>query len=408
MTNLSSQQAATRQRAVYCTVVAENYLPQALTLYSSVREVEPERLLVILVIDNDRTDLEVGREKLRVVTTADLGLAEREVLDLATIYEVVELATAVKPVFFKKLLEEFDQVVYLDPDMFVIAPLDDLGPLIDEFGVVLTPHFLEVVPVGMAHITEVHSLTVGVHNLGFCAVGRNGVPFLDWWWSHLERECLIYPLFGIFVDQKWTDIGATLFNVHTLRHYGYNVGPHNLHERSFEKQDENWVLTKSREPLKLMHFSGFNPKDPESISERLSVDLRVAGVVTPGLSALSRIYADRVNEATTELGSIPPYRFARDSSGRWISKRTRRAYRKALLANDKGVQLPSPFMEDDLGAFRSWHRRAFTSRAGVTLGDAALAIKYVFPDEFAKVKHGLPRQFAWIRSRLLSATRIRR
>jgi hypothetical protein len=395
-------------RTVYCTVVAENYLPQALALYASIRDIEPERELVLLVIDKDRTDLEKGREHLRVATTADIGLTRREVLDLAAIYDVVEFATAVKPAFFKKLLEEFERVVYLDPDMYVVAPLVDLDPLIDEFGVVLTPHFLDVVPAGMTHITEVHSLTVGVHNLGFCAVGRNGLPFLDWWWSHLSRECLIYPLLGIFVDQKWTDIGATLFRAHTLRHYGYNVGPHNLHERFFENHEGEWLISKSREPLRLMHFSGFNPQDPEAISVRLSEDLRAAGVTTPGLSQLSRIYAERVNEAKAKLGPRPSYGFTRDSSGKVLSKRTRRAYRKALLALPEGVVLPSPFLMQDRDNFRAWHRRALISRAGVTLGDAALAIKYVFPDEFTKVKSALPKQFSWVRSRLLAASRVRR
>jgi hypothetical protein len=408
VTDLNDPTEPSRQRAVYCTVVAENYLPQALALYSSVREVEPNRELVLLVIDNDRRDLEAGREGLRVATTADLGLSDREVLDLAAIYDVVEFATAVKPVFFRTLLEEFEQVVYLDPDMFVVAPLDDLEPLIDEFGVVLTPHFLEPVPAGTTHITEVHSLTVGVHNLGFFAVGRGGMPFLDWWWSHLERECLIYPLLGIFVDQKWTDLGATLFQAHTLRHYGYNVGPHNLHERFFEKTGDDWTVSRSGEPLRLMHFSGFDPKHPESISVRLSEDLRSAGVTTPALSALSTIYADRVNAASAELGARPAYGFAKDSSGKRLSKRTRRAYRKAILAKADGEVLPSPFLEADRDRFRAWQRRALASRAGVTLGDAALAVKYVFPDEFARVKSGLPTQFAWVRSRLLSASRVRR
>ena len=74
-------------------------------------------------------------------------------------------------------------------------------------------------------------LLVGVYNLGFCAVDRRAREFLDWWWSHLSNECLYDPLSGLFVDQKWMDIGSTLFEAGNFRHSGYNVGVANLPER---------------------------------------------------------------------------------------------------------------------------------------------------------------------------------
>lgn len=396
-----------KPRGVYCTVVAQNYLPQALALYSSVRAIEPDRELIILVVDADRRELEVGRSHLRIATTADLGISEREVLNLAAIYDVVEFSTAVKPLFFKSLLETYEQVVYLDPDTFLLSPLVELEPLVDEHGIVLTPHFLKPIPGRVTHISEVHSLTVGVHNLGFCAVGRTAIPFLDWWWSHLRRECLIYPLLGIFVDQKWTDVGATLFGAHSLQHFGYNVGPWNLHERSFSDVDGEWKLDSSEDHLRLFHFSGFNPDDPDAISIRLSLDMRGTDVGSPSLSALSRTYADAVLAARLELGPAPAYGFARDTRGQVITKRVRRAFRKSLLERE-GWSPPSPFLQSEVSKFRSWKRSSVSSRLGLTAGDAALAAKYVFPDEFSRVKTALPKQFRWVRQQLLSASKVRR
>lgn len=400
-----SHETSERLSGVYCTVVAQNYLPQALALYSSVREVEPDRELVVLVVDADRTDLATGRDRLTIATTGILGLSDREIHDLAAIYDVVEFSTAVKPLFFKALLDEYQQVTYLDPDTFVVSPLTELESLVEEHGVVLTPHFLESIPRDITHITEVHSLTVGVHNLGFGSFGQKGLPFLDWWWSHLERECLIYPLLGIFVDQKWTDIGATLFDAHSLRHYGYNVGPWNLHERSFTDHNGTLTVDASGDELRLVHFSGFNPRDPDAISVRLSLDMREAGVAFPALKELSRLYAERVLEAQGVLGSPPDYAFATDADGGRISKRSRRTYRKALLA---GEVPPSPFVASEVDAYRRWNLSAWRSRIGVTMGDAAMAAKYVFPDEFTAIKKSLPKQFSWVRERLLTAARVRR
>ena len=395
-------------RGVYCTVVAQNYLPQALALYSSIREIEPDRDFVILVIDADRQDLELDRPRLRVVSTAVLGLSAGEVRDLAMIYDVVEFSTAVKPLFLKEMLVSYEQAVYLDPDTFLVSPLAELEPLLDEWGIVLTPHFLEPIAPGDSYITEIHSLNVGIHNLGFCAVGRQAVPFLDWWWSHLERECLIYPLLGIFVDQKWTDIGATLFNAHSLRHYGYNVGPWNLHERTFDGEATDWTIQQSGDQLRLFHFSGFDPKDPDAISVRLNVSMKEAGVGSEALSDLSRRYAARVLDAQAILGPNPAYGYANDTRGKVILKRVRRVYRKELLAGERAHNLPSPFVPSESQAFRHWTRRVWLSKMGMSAGDAAIAVKYAFPDEYNRVRKSLPAQFSWLRKRLLQASRVRR
>ncbi|TFC05211.1 hypothetical protein E3O59_12930 [Cryobacterium sp. MDB2-33-2] len=394
-------------RGVYCTIVAQNYLPQALALYASIRATEPGRTFVVLVIDGDRSDLEVGRPALRVLGTNALGLTYRELLDLATIYDVVEWSTAVKPVFLKFLLQEFEQVVYLDPDTYMVSPLMELEALIDEYDVVLTPHLLEPVTPGASFVSEVNSLTVGVHNLGFCAVGRGSIPFLDWWWSHLERECLIYPLLGLFVDQKWTDVGAVIFEAHSLRHYGYNIGHWNLHERFFSDDGSGMTMTTTGEPLRLFHFSGFDPRDPGAISVRQNVSLRDSDLGSEALDSLSHEYASLVLQAEAALGARPPYGYERDASGKRLTKRVRRTFRKDLLAENRPTP-PSPFVESDRKAFAHWRRESVGRLLSGAAADAAIAMKYAFPDSYGTLKSTLPRQFGWIRGVLLKQSRIRR
>jgi hypothetical protein len=389
----------------YCTIVAQNYLPQAVSLFQSVKAHEPKRDMYVLVVDGQRSDLEVKYPGLRVLSSADLGLPAREFDDLATIYDVVELSTAIKPLLLKRLLETYEQAAYLDPDMFVVTPLTELPNLLDQYGIVLTPHFLEAIPPGSAYITEVHSLTVGVHNLGFCAVDRSAIGFLDWWWSHLRRECLIYPLLGIFVDQKWTDVGANLFGAHSLRHAGYNVGPWNLLERAITQEDGGYLVGVQHDELRLLHFSGFDPTKPDAISVRLNFDMTGEG--SPAFVDLSREYAAVVLRSQGEIGCPPDYAFSIDSSGRPINKRLRRTYRVALLADDDG-QLPSAFDPHDARAFAAWRRKSVPSRIALTLGDAAIAAKYALPDEYGWFKRTLPGSFGRLRSRLLGAGRVRR
>lgn len=395
------------ESGVYCTIVAQNYLPQALALYESVRLQEPDRDFVLLVVDGDRNDLEVGRPRMTVLGRDDLGIDATEFDNIAMIYDVVELSTAVKPLLLRRLLERYEQAVYLDPDMQVISPLAELESAIRSHSIVLTPHFLRPIPPGSSYITEVHSLTVGVHNLGFCAVGRASREFLDWWWSHLQRECLIYPLLGIFVDQKWTDVGANYFGAHSLRHYGYNVGPWNLLERRIDLGNDEYVVGGTNDALRLLHFSGFNANDPEAISERLSADMHGA-TDSEAFRDLSRQYAKTVLRIEKELGPAPVYGFANDSRGKAISKRLRRQYRADLLASSVPAPLPSAFDARAAQDFAAWRRSARIRKVRLTAGDLAIAAKYALPDTFIWFKQAFPAGFKTSRERLLSAANVRR
>lgn len=393
---------------VYCTIVAQNYLPQALALYTSIRRHEPDTDLVLLVIDADRRDLEEGRAGLRVLSSADLELPPHEFDMLAAIYDVVELSTSVKPLLLRALLRDYDYAAYLDPDMYLTAPLSDLRDATAANPIQLTPHFLKPIPPGSSYVSEVHSLTVGVHNLGFCAVGRGAEGFLDWWWSHLARECLIYPLLGIFVDQKWTDIGGNLFSAQSLRHPGYNVGPWNLHERTLSKKGDALIVNGSW-PLRLVHFSGFNPRDPDAISVRLNTDLRGKTGAGESFTKLSREYARVQLSAIEELGDLPPYGYSTDSSGKHISSRLRRTFRAdLLLADARGDMMPSPFLDSDAAAFARWRSASWIKRRRIALADAAIATKYATPDLFHALKKSAPAVFQRQREKLLRAGDVRR
>jgi hypothetical protein len=388
----------------YCTILAQNYLPKALSLADSLRRHHPDATLVVVLIDVLRDEDLPELPGVRASSTQILGLTEREVLDLAAGYNLVEFATAIKPLLFLALLDETDHVVYLDPDTYVTAPMVELDPALEasEGGIVLTPHYLEPVPEGVGS-SEGHLLTVGVYNLGFCAFDQRARPFLEWWWGHLKDECL-YELFsGLFVDQKWVDVGSTLFKAATLWHYGYNVGIVNLHERPIHIDAEGYSVGPHGERLRLFHFHSFDTSRPEELStrfDRSSAHLRES---SEAVDALCREYAAVLIEHERAHPDLPAYVYATDTQGKRISRQARRVHRSAV---QRGEQPPSPFVAAEAAAYARWHRKARRQMGRDLIGDAAKAFRFALPDEFARAKKRFPRLAARGRERFADKTGI--
>ncbi len=384
----------------YCTILSTNYLAKALTLAETLQRHHPGSRLTVLVIDSpDAAHLaDVDQPGVDIVGTDALGLPARQVLQLATIYDLVEFATAIKPPLLMRMLETAEQAAYLDPDTYVTSPMVELSPALEatDGGILLTPHFLEPVPPD-AELQETHLLTVGVYNLGFCAVDQRALPFLDWWWGHLVEECLWEPLSGLFVDQKWVDIGSVMFHAGAWQHRGYNVSVTNLHERPLVLDDSGFGIA-GAEPdsvgdrLRLFHFHAFDTSKPDELSTRLAsstVHLRTEGTA---VDALCREYADSLLRHEQALGPASPYPYWTDTRGRTISRHLRRAYRiQSADLPDDADPLPSPFLPEEAEAFDSWRRRALKTEAKELAGDVMKSARLAFPDEYGRLRSKFPR-----------------
>lgn len=344
---------------------------------------------------------------LKFICLEDLPLTNSDISELATIYDVVELSTGLKPLFMMELLKNYNNVIYLDPDMYVLHPLSEIEELLVNKSVVLTPHLLRPILPGTPFLSEINTLTVGVHNLGFCAVNKDGLDFLEWWWSHLQRECLIYPLLGLFVDQKWVDIGSVFFDTYTFKHPGYNIGHWNLHERRFVKKSLGYVMLDGGEPVKLLHFSGFDPKNPKAISSRQNESLEGRGLDFEALQEISEEYAQIFLSYRENLSISSDYKYSKDSSGKPISRRLRRTYRSWLLAN-KESSLPSPFDPMDRDSFKKWRKKSIAKQIVNEIADISIGLNYAMPGLSKWVRSTFPNKSANARSKLLSDSNIRR
>lgn len=392
------------QRATYCTILATNYLPKALALADSLRRQHEGAELVVLLIDAatdaDLPDL-TGISTVRCVSTGFLDLPAGEILRLAAGYHLVEFATAIKPPLLKKLLTETEQVFYLDPDTYVTSPMAELSPELDasEGGILLTPHFLTPLPED-APVTDGHLLNVGVFNLGFCGVDRRALTFLDWWWEHLREECLFDPMSGLFVDQKWLDIGNTLFRARSLRHFGYNVGVLNLHERPIGRDDDGLLISATGDRLRLFHFHAFDTNAPEELSTRPGASTAHLRTDNTVLDELCQEYAQNVIHYEKLLIDPPVYPYGHDSRGRRISRQVRRAYRVESRSGD--TPLPSPFVPAEAEAYEQWRRRAWKPAGKELLSDAAKSVRLALPEEYDRLKSRFPKVAGRVRDKLVN------
>ena len=385
----------------YCTILARNYLPKALALSESLRRHGSEIPLTIFLIDaTDETELPEF-EGVRWMNPSHLDLPGRAALEMPMSYDLVEFATAVKPLVLQALLREHDQVAYLDPDTYVTSPMVELPPALEAgSGIVLTPHYLQPTKQG-GEFSEGHLLHVGVYNLGFCAVSRKAGDFLTWWWDHLRTECLHDPIAGLFVDQKWMDVGSVLFDATSLRHYGYNVSVANLHERPVDRDADGYYIASSGDRLRLFHFHAFDPDRPEELSTRVASGTAHFREDNAVLDTLCKEYATLVLDKRAQLGPQPPYVYNTDTTGRKITRRMRHAYRAAVLG---GADVPSPFVASEAAAYERWRRSAWRLAGQLMLSDVAKGVRYALPEEFENVKRRLPGLTSRFRNRYVEKT----
>lgn len=341
---------------MFCSVIARNYLAHARVLTRSLREHHPGARVAVLIVDETQSSL--YNEEFEVLIPHDIGIERETMHEMAAMYGVMELCTAVKPALFLHLLETVEEpVVFLDPDVLVLSPLNGVDDLAREHGLVLTPQCLDPSQFRARSILGVWPddrllLRYGQFNGGFLAVTREATPFLRWWSEWLRFHCLNedeeFLSLGFFVDQKWLDCVPNFFPHVVLRDPGFNVANWNLQQRPVSRRDGGYVCADV--PLRFFHFSGFDPTRSEVLVYRYA-----SAETVDVVKDLCVEYATRLFEHNYAEVSAIPFAFATSASGLPMDTRMRRLYREALLANRvDGATLPDPFDRDEAAQFTDW------------------------------------------------------
>lgn len=314
----------------YFTICSLNYFHFARTLAQSLRAAQPDARLFVFVADRwDEAAVAAAPEFVAVPAEA-LGIAN--LLDMAFRYDILEFNTALKPYCFDYLLGrgEFDRAIYLDPDIYVLRPLDHvLQAFADGSDCVLTPHITRPIDDG-GYPGEIELLLSGVFNLGFAAFADapDARRFLAWWRQKLATGCLRDIANGIFVDQRYCDFApAFIERLTVLRHPGYNLAYWNFVYRQVEAADGGY--TACGQPVHFVHFSGIDPARPELFSKFQDRFRRA------DLAAFGAFYDEYLAHlARNDVGnglqfSKIRYGFDTFTSGAEIPAAARRAYRDA-------------------------------------------------------------------------------
>lgn len=258
---------ATSKKAIF-TVVSNNYLHFARTLLQSAKLAHPDCSVYCVIVDTDLTEASKFSSSFNTISLGDLALPGGK--SFLFQYTVLELNTAVKPWAIEYLLDKgYENVIYIDPDIYVYRPLNEVVDLLRQGSdIVVTPHLLAPITDEKTP-SELDIRRSGTYNFGFCAVrkAQNTYDFLHWWQSKLTRDCVVDLEKGIFVDQSWIDLVPGLFDkVSVLRHPGYNVAYWNIAQRKVERLNKSdWIV--NGQPLVFFHYSGFNPVKPEPFSK---------------------------------------------------------------------------------------------------------------------------------------------
>lgn len=240
------------------TLCSNNYLAYARVLGASLKKFQPESAYCIILVDELVSGLNYDEIGFKVIPIKDI---EPEIERLAVRYSIVELNTCVKARVFEYLLDntDADQIVYLDPDIQLFAPMDEVTKGLNTADILLTPHIESPIPLDRETPAETHFLNYGIYNLGFIALSRNeeAARFLNWWKERTYSQGYSRVADGLFVDQLYVNLVPLFFSgVHILRHQGYNMGPWNLHERRLS-DNGNELLVNGGSPLVFFHFSSF-------------------------------------------------------------------------------------------------------------------------------------------------------
>jgi len=338
-----------------CTIIARNYLADARVLTDSFFAHHPGGTFTVLIIDDEARELAPEEPRIEWLRLSDLGIPRTEIHRLAGIYDVTELATAVKPRLLLRLLDEGrDSVVYLDPDILICHSLAEVGSLAGRHDIVLTPHTLEPFPRDGRRVDSFFVLAAGVYNLGFIAVGGNAREFLEWWWQSTRREALNDVVRMMFTDQRCVDFVPSFFAHHILKDPTYNVAYWNLHARDLTWDGERYLIDGA--PMRFFHFSGFDVTKPWLLSRHQGDRPRILLSERPALERLCREYAAALIQAGIEDHRHGLYGWSTSAAGLPLSTRIRRLYWEGLTSSEagQGPEPPDPFDAAKSRSFIDW------------------------------------------------------
>jgi glycosyltransferase involved in cell wall biosynthesis len=198
---------------------------------------------------------------------------------------------------------------------------------------------------------------------------------LTYWKERLRRDAIIDVGKMLFTDQRWIDF-IDCFPHIVLRDPSCNVAYWNLWGRSVAQA--NGTVLVDGVPLKIFHFSGFNPQTPEVLSVHQGDRPRVLLSEHPILAELCQSYAKKLLADGYLEHQLIRYGWSNTDTGLHMDQMLRLIWRSALIDADQTGRPPppGPFEADGGLAFAEWVQDS-ASGSGVSRYEYALWSQHV-------------------------------
>ena len=297
-------------------ISTRNYLPYAKVAAESFLTHHKQFAAFLLLLDGTAEDAYLFPEG-TVITLDDLNLPDAGWY--AAKFTASEFCNALKPVFLKYLASFVGHVVYLDSDIAIFGPLNELTDLLENSPLILVPHMLKLFPRPERYWVQPRSADIfhsGLINAGCFAMQLSRcLDFLSFWEEANLAPGAFYRGAGYQTDQQhlnWALI--TVPGTCVLRDSRYNVAYWNLHERNLRittRRDGKRFEVDGR-PLGFFHFSGYDITDRLTISK---YDTRYSVYNLPAVAEILDWYSDRLLSSSSASLLQERYGFDKFANG---------------------------------------------------------------------------------------------
>lgn len=317
------------------TVTSAGYLPRAMIMAISVKKHMPGSKVVVGIIED-----KIPEPALRfpyfdeVILMKDIFRSSNthKFFFQYTTQEAIRSCKAqvMRYIYYKYAAEKM--MVYVDADMKLLSPLDELPVVLEKHPIVLTGHFIYPETLDPDHLEEVRK--AGIHHSGFVALNRHPAAekYLLWWSKLCNHHGYYDHEKNRFADQDWLDISQHFFDdVYSLRHAGYTISSLNLLERwNIDRVSED-IHVINGQPLRCIQFS------PQFLQASSWIDPHKGQIY----SDLYHQYMNEMKELEQSNRRISQWSYGFFSSGEPINDETKRIFLKNYYENPEIV---NPFL----------------------------------------------------------------
>ena len=212
------------QQNALVTITTPDYLDRCLASVQSAKKYNRNVDYHILYMD---TKINYKFKNIKVITLSDIMDQYRFLMNKYG-HLSNESRWCLKPIVLLYLLNFYQKVIYIDPDIYFINYWNFIYDQID--SMILTPHYWNNNHISNEILCQ-KIFQYGYFNAGFVGVSRNAFEPLRFWADCCYARCEKNRSFGLYDDQTYLDVIYKMKDIfpgiESINHYGCNISSWN-------------------------------------------------------------------------------------------------------------------------------------------------------------------------------------